>query len=233
MLALQLGILANVLGTRDGQLGPGVEDLAGFGARAALQLGFDIPGEVGPVAFAQDDIVAEGVDVFGVEEEAVHVEEAGADRREALVELAYVLRMQLDTYTYCGLRAAIFDARFFWVLGFLALAFFPSQKVSWERVTVIYQGADGLIKGPNKLTANELALASCCVAIFERIKGGKLSQAGPHVASLRNLGRPKRKDGESELLSFRVYSGFRVAAIAYACINTDSSAAAFAESDTT
>lgn len=83
MLALQLGVLADVFGARDGELGPGVEDLAGFGAGAALELGFDVPGEIGAVAFAQDDVVAEGVDVFGVEEETVHVEEAGPDGREA------------------------------------------------------------------------------------------------------------------------------------------------------
>lgn len=88
MLALQLRVLADVFGAGDGELGPGVEDLAGFGAGAALELGFDVPGEVGAVAFAQDDVVAEGVDVFGVEEETVHVEEAGPDGRETGAVLA-------------------------------------------------------------------------------------------------------------------------------------------------
>lgn len=59
-----------------------MEDLTGFGAGPALQLGFDIPGEVGPVAFAEDDVIAEGVDVFSVEEKTIHVKEAGADWRE-------------------------------------------------------------------------------------------------------------------------------------------------------
>lgn len=83
MLALEFGVLADVFGAGDGKLGPGVEDLAGFGAGAALELGFDVPGEVWAVAFAEDDVVAEGVDILGVEEEAVHVEEAGADGGEA------------------------------------------------------------------------------------------------------------------------------------------------------
>ncbi len=102
MLALQLGVLADVFGARDGELGPGVEDLAGFGAGAALELGFDVPGEVGAVAFAQDDVVAEGVDVFGVEEETVHVEEAGPDGREAGAVLA-VWFAQKQVMTGCCL----------------------------------------------------------------------------------------------------------------------------------
>lgn len=68
MLALQFGDATRVFGAGDGKLGPGVEDLAGFGARAALQLGFDVPGEIGPVVFTEDDVVAECVHVFGVEE---------------------------------------------------------------------------------------------------------------------------------------------------------------------
>ncbi len=84
MLALQFGVLPDVLGARDGELSPGVEDLASFGAGPALQLGFDVPGEVGPVAFTENHIVAESVDVFGIEEETVHVEEACADWRETV-----------------------------------------------------------------------------------------------------------------------------------------------------
>lgn len=60
-----------------------MEDLASFGAGPALELGFDVPGEIGAVAFAEDDVVAEGVDIFGVEEEAIHVEEASSHGWEA------------------------------------------------------------------------------------------------------------------------------------------------------
>lgn len=67
MFTLQLGVLADVFGTRDGQLRPGVEDFAGFGAGTALELSFDVPRKVRPVTFAEDDVVAEGIDVFGVE----------------------------------------------------------------------------------------------------------------------------------------------------------------------
>jgi hypothetical protein len=44
-----------------------------------LELGFDGPGEGGAVVFGEEDVCAEGVEVFRVEEEAVHVEETGAD----------------------------------------------------------------------------------------------------------------------------------------------------------
>lgn len=42
-------------------------------------MGFDGPGEGGLVEFGEESVGAEGVEVFGVEEEAVHVEEAGED----------------------------------------------------------------------------------------------------------------------------------------------------------
>ena len=42
-------------------------------------MGFDGPGKSGPVVFGEQDVGAEGVEVFGVEEQAVHVEETGAD----------------------------------------------------------------------------------------------------------------------------------------------------------
>lgn len=49
------------------------------GGGAALELGFDAPGEGGAVVGGEDGVGDEAVDVFGVDEEAVHVEEAGAD----------------------------------------------------------------------------------------------------------------------------------------------------------
>lgn len=60
-----------------------MEDLAGFGSWAALKLGFDVPWKVGAVVLPEDDIIAQSVHVFGVEEQAIHVKEASADRSEA------------------------------------------------------------------------------------------------------------------------------------------------------
>lgn len=54
-----------------------------FGSGTALQLGFDLPGEVGATVLFEDDVVAFGVEVFGVDEETVHVEETGADFRKS------------------------------------------------------------------------------------------------------------------------------------------------------
>lgn len=79
VLALQGGVFGVVFFGGAGELGPVVEDFGGGGAGAALQLGFDGPGEGGAVVFGEQDVGAEGVEVFGVEEEAVHVEETGAD----------------------------------------------------------------------------------------------------------------------------------------------------------
>jgi len=62
--------------------GKGEEGAYG-GAGSALELGFYAPGEGGPVVRCEDGVCDEGVDVFGVDEEAVHVEEAGFDWREA------------------------------------------------------------------------------------------------------------------------------------------------------
>ena len=59
---------------------PFLEDAAGFGPWAALELGFDVPGEGRLVVFVEDRVGAERVEVFGVDQEAVHVEEAGANR---------------------------------------------------------------------------------------------------------------------------------------------------------
>jgi hypothetical protein len=77
MLALQGGIFLLVFFRRAREFGPVVEDLRSRRTGTALQLGFDGPGEGGAVVFGEQDVGAEGVEVFGVEEEAVHVEEAG------------------------------------------------------------------------------------------------------------------------------------------------------------
>ena len=67
------------LGCCAGEFGPVVKDRGGCWARAALELGFDGPGEGRAVEFGEDLVCADCVEVFAVEEEAVHVEEAGAD----------------------------------------------------------------------------------------------------------------------------------------------------------
>ncbi len=48
-------------------------------AASALLFGFDAPWEVGFVVGVEDVVVDLGVDVFGVYEEAVDVEDTGAD----------------------------------------------------------------------------------------------------------------------------------------------------------
>ena len=79
VLFLESGVFGLVFVGVAGELGPVVEDLGGGGTGAALELGFDGPGEGGAVVFGEEDVGAESVEVFGVEEEAVHVEETGAD----------------------------------------------------------------------------------------------------------------------------------------------------------
>lgn len=59
-----------------------MEDGAGAGPGPALELGFDVPGDGGAVVAGEEGIGYGCVFVFGVDEEAVHVEEAGADGGE-------------------------------------------------------------------------------------------------------------------------------------------------------
>jgi hypothetical protein len=86
MVSLQSRVLSLVLLVGDGELGPGVEELVGLGARTALEASLDAPGEIGAAVALEDDVDALCIEVFGVKEEAVHVEEAGADGREAVRE---------------------------------------------------------------------------------------------------------------------------------------------------
>lgn len=51
--------------------------------RSPLQLGFDGPGNGGLAEFLQDDVVAFGIEVFGVDQQSVHVEQTCADFRES------------------------------------------------------------------------------------------------------------------------------------------------------
>jgi len=67
-------VLADGKGGGVGEMGRS----AHLGSRATLQLGFDPPWEIGATAFLEDQVVAFGVDLFGVKKEAVHVEETGA-----------------------------------------------------------------------------------------------------------------------------------------------------------
>lgn len=81
-LPLVLGRLGVELLGRDGQLRPFLQDRGRGGARAALQLGLDAPGERGAAVPRKQVVGADCVEIFGVQEETVHVEETGADRGE-------------------------------------------------------------------------------------------------------------------------------------------------------
>lgn len=82
VLVLQGGLVGEEGGVGEGEAGPLLEDDVGGWAGPALELGFDRPGEGGEGVVLEDCVGDEGVDVFGVEEEAVHVEEEGADGGE-------------------------------------------------------------------------------------------------------------------------------------------------------
>lgn len=49
-----------------------------------MHWGFDFPGQIGTAVFLKDEVVAFGVDVFGVEDEAVHVEQTCTDFRKSV-----------------------------------------------------------------------------------------------------------------------------------------------------
>lgn len=59
------------------------------GTRTALQLGLDFPGKRGLAVLMQDYVVAFGVDIFGIDEQSVHVKETGADFRESGVQCQF------------------------------------------------------------------------------------------------------------------------------------------------
>lgn len=74
-------LLMGELLARDGKVCPRVENMAVAGARDAHQPGFDGPRE-GRTTVTEEDVVrALLVDVFGVDQQAVHVEDAGPDRQ--------------------------------------------------------------------------------------------------------------------------------------------------------
>jgi len=81
-LLLEHRVLGDVLFGGDGELSPVVKDLIGLRTRAALKLGLDRPWESSLAILFEDDVDTLGVDVFGVEKEAVHVEKTGPNRWE-------------------------------------------------------------------------------------------------------------------------------------------------------
>jgi hypothetical protein len=52
------------------------------GQRATLKLGLDVPGERWPPELGKQSVGNFRVEVFGVEQKAIHVKEASSDRRE-------------------------------------------------------------------------------------------------------------------------------------------------------
>ncbi|KAI6773650.1 hypothetical protein HG531_000499 [Fusarium graminearum] len=84
-LLLKGSVLGDVFLGSDGELSPVVEDLVGLGAGATLKLGLDGPGEGSLAVLLENDVDTLSVDIFGIEEETVHVEEAGPDGREAVI----------------------------------------------------------------------------------------------------------------------------------------------------
>jgi hypothetical protein len=82
-LLLEGSVLGDVFLRSDWKLSPVMEDLVGLGARATLKLGLDGPGEGSLAVLLKDHVDTLGVDVFGIEEEAIHIEETGPDGRES------------------------------------------------------------------------------------------------------------------------------------------------------
>ena len=72
-----------VLCVGDWELCPLVEDVGGSRAGTTLQLCFDGPGEGGTAVLGEEGVDDLRIFVFGVEEETVHVEEAGSDGWES------------------------------------------------------------------------------------------------------------------------------------------------------
>lgn len=72
-----------VLRRRNWELRPFVQDGSCCGIWAALHLCFYAPGEIGTAVAIEHGVSASSVEIFGIEEEAIHVEEAGTDGRKA------------------------------------------------------------------------------------------------------------------------------------------------------
>lgn len=62
----------------------GLEGEEYFWSGTALELGFDAPRQIWLSVLVKNDVIAEGVDILRVNEESVHVEEAGPDVGETI-----------------------------------------------------------------------------------------------------------------------------------------------------
>lgn len=60
-----------------------------------MKLGFNAPWEVGFAIVGQNNVIAFRVDVFCVDEEAIHVEQTGAHGWEAGIQSAYCAIMTI------------------------------------------------------------------------------------------------------------------------------------------
>src|ERR1700722_6011767 len=78
MYPLLLGLLSSELLTRDRQRSPVVKNIAGRGTRNTHELRFDRPWKRRSTVFCKDIVGTESVNIFGVEEKAIQVEDAGA-----------------------------------------------------------------------------------------------------------------------------------------------------------
>jgi hypothetical protein len=73
---LQFCTLSHEVIVRNGQFRPFVKDATGLRARPALQLGFDLPGQIWKAVFMKDGIGDSRVGVFRIDEKPVDVEDA-------------------------------------------------------------------------------------------------------------------------------------------------------------
>lgn len=70
------------------EIGPIEKDFGGGGCGTSLELCFDGPRKWRSVVFFQESVRYDGVFVFGVEEESIHVKETGSDWGETGMVLA-------------------------------------------------------------------------------------------------------------------------------------------------
>jgi hypothetical protein len=93
MYLLLLGLLSSELLTRDRQLSLVMKNVAGRGTRNTYELRFDRPWKRRPTVFYEDIVGIESVNIFGVKEKAIYVEDADAYGGETIhftVNLTYI-----------------------------------------------------------------------------------------------------------------------------------------------
>jgi len=83
VLTLESVELFGVFLEADGELGPVGKESVGGRTRAALELGFDGPGEFRALVLLEDEVHTDGVDILRVQEKPVQVEKTSSDGREA------------------------------------------------------------------------------------------------------------------------------------------------------